>query len=330
MSNGISHELLKGAKKHQDKSFREAEAIYLDVLVQNPQNSDAYHLLSVLEFDLQNYDQSLEYAHKAIAINPKVSHYYVSLAQALEKTGNAESALQSYREALKLDPYQIDAYFSAASLFIASMRTDEAITLYEQALSIFPDDLELIITLAKIYHYEQNPVKATELYEKALQIKPDDVNALSGLSEVALALGDIKKALINLTYASKISQDPELINHLAKLYAQIGLVEKGTEVYNEYLQESPNNAEGCFNFANFLYHQNQIEAALTWYLKSFELAPPLPEARQKWVNRGILLLQFGMKVVRRFKQVSLKRSANKATQSIVTKVEASQECAPHA
>jgi tetratricopeptide (TPR) repeat protein len=330
MSNGISHELLQGAKMHQDKAFREAEAIYLDVLAQNPQDSDAHHLLSMLEFDLQNYAQSLEYAHKAIAINPTVSHYYVSLAQALEKTGDLENALLAYMQALKLDPYQIDAYFSAASLYIASMRTDVAIALYEQAFSLFPDDLELLITLAKVYHYEQNLAKATELYEKALQIKPDLIEALSGLSETALAQGDIKKALINLTYASKISQDPELINYLAKLYVQIGLVEKGIEVYNEYLQESPNNAEGCFNFANFLYHQNQIEEALTWYLKSFELAPPLPEARQKWVNRGIQLLQFGMKTVRRFKEMSLKPFSNNAIQSLVTDKDATQECTPHA
>jgi Tfp pilus assembly protein PilF len=201
------------------------------------------------------------------------------------------------------------------------MRTDVAIGLFEQALNLFPDDLELLITLANLYHYEQNAAKATALYEKALQIKPDEIKALSGLSESALAQGDIKKALINLTYASKISPDPELINHLAKLYVQIGLVEKGKEVYTEYLQESPNNAEGCFNFANFLYHQNQIEEALTWYLKSFELAPPLPEARQKWVNRGIQLLQFGMKTVRRFKAMFLKP---------ITEKDASQECISNA
>ena len=117
-STSLAGLLQQGFSHHQAGRVREAEAIYRQLLAQEPGNADGWHLLGMAVSQLGQSDTAAQYIAKAIELQPKVPFYHYNLGNALKGAGRLEEAQGSYARALKLKPDYVEASINRGAILL--------------------------------------------------------------------------------------------------------------------------------------------------------------------------------------------------------------------
>ena len=89
---------------HQAGRLAEAEAIYRQVLGQDPARPDALDLLGALACQTGHLDAAIELIGRAIALAPGVAAYHNDLAESYHRSGRLTEAIASLGRAIELNP----------------------------------------------------------------------------------------------------------------------------------------------------------------------------------------------------------------------------------
>lgn len=119
----------------------EAMEVLRALLELEPRRSrEFYQRLASYSMQLQRDDEALEFAARALALNPDDAQGHYRLAQLYRQQGNPARAVVEYRRALDLNDRLYDAYLELADLHETRSETQEAIRVYLRLLSKSPDD----------------------------------------------------------------------------------------------------------------------------------------------------------------------------------------------
>src|SRR5438874_13127774 len=91
-------------EQHRDGNFQRAEALYTEILRQDPGNVDAIHLLGVLAHQGQQPQIAVDLISAAIRKRPDVAVFHYNLAEALHALDRVDEAEAAYRRAVELAP----------------------------------------------------------------------------------------------------------------------------------------------------------------------------------------------------------------------------------
>ena len=72
---------------HHVGKFSEAEQLYQQILVDNPQNADALHLLGVIAYQVGKHEIAINLITQAIEINPQQIEAYNNLSIVFKEQG---------------------------------------------------------------------------------------------------------------------------------------------------------------------------------------------------------------------------------------------------
>ncbi len=125
----ITEQLLSGIQAQQSGDLGRAEAIYLQVLQQCPDQPDALHLLGTVAQAKGQLELATSLIASAIEQDPEVALYHHNLGVVYESSGQAEAALECYQESLRLNPNAYTSIFRAGRLLVNLRRCLEAIPL---------------------------------------------------------------------------------------------------------------------------------------------------------------------------------------------------------
>src|SRR6266446_7524783 len=89
---------------HHAGRLPEAEAIYQQVLAQDPRNADALHFLGVIALQVGRNEIAVDLLRRAITVSSAVAKFHSNLAVALSTLGHAEEAIAECRKAIQLKP----------------------------------------------------------------------------------------------------------------------------------------------------------------------------------------------------------------------------------
>jgi Flp pilus assembly protein TadD len=175
---------------HQAGRLTEAEPLYREVLMCEPNHADALHLLGVLAAQSFRFGEATELIGKACALAPNVAAYRRHLGNAMSEKKDFHGAVDAYGQALRLVP---DCYVSHDGLGAALRETgqfDEALQSHRRSLALNPNNviahLNLGITLGKKGLLQE----AIDSYRRAIAIAPNTCDAHWNLSQLLLLLGD--------------------------------------------------------------------------------------------------------------------------------------------
>ena len=129
----------QGIALHQQGNFPEAQVIYEQVLLIQPNHFDALQLLGVLFAQVKKYPQAVEFLSKALEINPNHAGAYSNRGNVLQDLKRPDEALASYDQAIKINPDYAEAYYNRGTILQELKRFDEALASYDQAIKINPD-----------------------------------------------------------------------------------------------------------------------------------------------------------------------------------------------
>src|SRR4051812_33397526 len=111
MSQVPPEQALNAAVQHHLAGrVNEAEALYRQILLQEPQNAAALHLLGVIYYQQRDYAQALPLVDQAIQNAPAVADYHNTRGEIFRAQFRWDEAIAALRRAIELKPTYAEAY----------------------------------------------------------------------------------------------------------------------------------------------------------------------------------------------------------------------------
>lgn len=192
---------------HQQGRLDQAEQLYKEILLAQPQNFNALQLLATIAVQRGHSAAALELLSHVFRLNPNHASSLNNRGIALFQQNRLEEALASYDRALELEPDYAEAHNNRAHALLDLKRPEEALESCERALAIRPAFLDALINRGAILLDLKRPEEALASYQRALDIAPDDPVALSNRGNALLDLRRSDEALDSCMRAYAIKPD---------------------------------------------------------------------------------------------------------------------------
>ena len=314
---------------HLEGHLQEAEAIYLQLLEQNPGDVECLHHLGLLHADTNRLDTGIQLIRVAIGIEGPKPWLCRNLGIILERCGDRRGAIGCYRQALVEAPTDHEICVALATLLTIETRHGEAaeiwltavesspwnspeeyrcraalanalalagergqaIEQYTRLLTRDPDNLEAIFHRAVAYMQENKSDEAIADFRRTLALSPRHARAANNLGVLEQLGRDYKRAIGH--YRDAIRSDPSYeaaIYNLGSAWQESNHPKAAICVYRKVLKIKPDYAAAWTNIGNAWLAGNQTKTAIDCYRQTLEITPEEPAA--EW-NLGIVSLLRG-------------------------------------
>jgi tetratricopeptide (TPR) repeat protein len=227
--------------RHSKADNIEAQSYFRRALATDTQYSQAIAALAIAVCNAgflgwaddaeRNYQESLELAQRAVALDARYPNAHFALAITCMYTHRSNRAMAEMRQAIELNPS-----FAAAQAILGHMLTyagqpEETIALVEKAIRLSPNDPRLFIWLPalaaahyQLRHYEQavetgrRSWTLNRNWPVGLRYVVAGLAQLDRLGEARAALADLKKLDADLAaferVARRVFQDEAPVDHI--------------------------------------------------------------------------------------------------------------------
>lgn len=331
VADPVRQALETGISLQQSGRLGEAEAIYRKILLAEPRQADALHLLGLLAREAGKLDIAVALIKQAVDIDSRnagycnsmgischdggdvagaipwytraldldptsvIAHY--NMAGSLRDLGQTDRAIDHYRHAISLGPGLILARINLGNLLVRLGRLDEALGCYDQAVAIQPASVEAWANRGNILDALQRWEEALASYDQALSLRPDCVPALRGRGNALRGLGRHHEVLINCDRMDAIGAiDADALDRRGCAFAALGRHIEAVQAFRRSLSLAPDRAGVLNNLAGSLIGLYQFDEALATCDHLLQLQPDHPAGLS---NRGNLL-----KALRRYEEAA--------------------------
>jgi protein O-GlcNAc transferase len=277
---GVQEAFAAALRHHQAGRLSEAERLYRQILLADPQHADALHFLGVLAHQAGRNESAVDLIGKAIAQNGRVPAFHNNLGNALKALDRFEEAVACYRRALALKPDLFTAYYNIGLARQAQGNLAEAASSYERAVTLKPDYAEAHGNLGNTLQAQGNLAAAAASYGRALALRPNYAEAHSNLGNVQKAQGKAAEAVASFERALALKPD------LAEAHLNLGIIflERGKPVeaagcFERALVHKRDYAEACHYLGNALWEQGRSTEAVISYGRALAIKPDYGAAR---------------------------------------------------
>lgn len=289
------NDLNRALELHKLGRLAEAKAIYQEVLVCDPRNADANHLMGALYHAEKNYLKALSLVNQAIDVI-KTAQYLNTRGMIFVDMGRPNEAISDLSAALKLDPQMPEPHNNLSIAYRQIKNLKKSIWHAKKATELRPKFVEGWLSLGAAYQDQDDFILARECYETAKSIDPHSIIAKINLAKLEYNFRDYDSAFSKFTEID--SQYPIEID-VAFPFARI-LIEKdrlpeASDVLVRGFQNTKDtkvlgNLVSQDEFFNILHkvcaYQSDVlgkkELSIELYCKAIESAPKI--AHLAWVN----------------------------------------------
>ncbi|MDP9174915.1 MAG: tetratricopeptide repeat protein [Planctomycetota bacterium] len=264
---------------HQAGRLTDAEAIYRNILSQDPNFADAVHLLGVLAHQVGQTQQAHDLIWRAIGLKPMSGEYYSNLGLVLAKQGKHNQAIAAYKKAARLSPTFAAAHYNVGSALANAGEVREAREALLRAVALNPDFPDAHYTLGNIFLHDGEYPLAFAAYRKAIELRPTHSESYNNLGAALRLSGRPEEAFVCFENALRLQPKfAEAYNNYANALKDVGRVDEALSFFSKSLSISPNNAATASNrIYTLLFHPAQDGASLrrehqAW---SYQFAQPL-------------------------------------------------------
>ncbi len=198
--------------------FPQAIDVLKDAIAKNPNESEPYLQLAFIYAKyLKKTDQAVDYANRAIALDPRNIEAYQRLYEIELDAGEEKKALQSLERAAKVRSDDPTFWTKLGKLYASIVfrpgsesKPDEIARvneIFKRAAERAGEDSATLKDVADYYASSQQIKEAIPLYLRVLELQPDDVNAREKLATGFVLTNQRAKAVEMLEQI--IKQHPE-------------------------------------------------------------------------------------------------------------------------
>lgn len=286
----IAAELAQGTEHHRAGRFDLAARCYKQVLLHEPGNADALHLMGVLAQAGGEYRAAAELSVQAINAAPEWFAPYVGLGNAAQALGDLDTAEQAFRAGIRLNDQVAEPWCNLANLLNQDGRHDEALQAAARSVSLDASLAEGHNNFGNALMGLGSPDEASVCYRRAVKLKPDYVDAWINLGGALAELGDDDNALAAYDRALVMGDAPECRSRRAEVLGRLGRFAEAEAECRHVLAGVPDDVPAMINLAAVLGWQGRFaeaEALLTYGLERH------PESAELHWNLAIELIRSG-------------------------------------
>jgi predicted TPR repeat methyltransferase len=174
---------------------REAGAMCLRILEDDPGNADALHFAGVLAHKVKHHDEAILLIRRSLDVVPDQADWHSNLGIALQATGDFEGAIAAFQRAIELQPAHANAHANLGVLLRVFRRLEEAEASYRRAIELDPNNAGVYHNLAILLDQLGRTPEALEAFCKAITLNPKHPDARYHLAFAYSVLGERDKAI---------------------------------------------------------------------------------------------------------------------------------------
>jgi predicted O-linked N-acetylglucosamine transferase (SPINDLY family) len=248
---------------HQTGKLADAERLYLQLMVAEPREPTAHHMLGVVRAQQGRNDEALELMSAALALRPNAPEVLSNYGNVLRAQGRFGEALASYDSALSVKPDYFATWNKRALVLRDLGRLDEALESAGKALALQPQYIEALNTEGIVLADLGRMDEALAKYDRALALAP---NFPDTLNNRALALKTLKRpeeALANIELALRAhNMFAEAWNNRGIILADLKRMNEAIHSHDQALALRPDYAEAYNNRAAALFSLKRFSESL--------------------------------------------------------------------
>jgi tetratricopeptide (TPR) repeat protein len=299
---------------HQAGDLARAEALYRQVLADEPRNADAHHLLGLIALTRDEPQRAVEHIQTAIDCNPSAAQFHFHLGAGFTRLGRKQEAVDSharaarlqpgsaqmhnalgtahreagqaapaeaaYRQAVRIDPAYAEARNNLGNALQDQGRLEEAAAQFKAAARLRPDLAEIQFNLGNCCKEQNKIAEAIAAYRRAVALKPDLAMAQQNLGLLLQQQNELAEAVECHRAAARLM--PECIDAHSALGAALQKLDQFDEArrcYYRVLELDPANVTAQYNLATAFHTQGDLREAANYYRAALAAAPHHGEAK---------------------------------------------------
>ena len=209
--NQVQQEINKAINFLGQNKFLEAENTCLKI-IESGDNADAYHILSSIKIYQQEFEDSIKYVKKSIAINDENPGYHVTLGCAYSAKEDYESSVSAFKSAIKINNKIAQVHFYLGESYRKLKKYNDAISSFYNTTELSPDHVGAHLLLGVVYEEKKQFDLSIRAFQKCIEIMPDYVEAHINLGICYLLIGDYENGWREYEWRRKLlkSSDDKL------------------------------------------------------------------------------------------------------------------------
>ena len=275
----------------RDNRPAEAKALLSRVCEQNPDDVEAWYLLSCIHGMQGNMDEAGKCCRRVIALKPDHDEAHVNLGNVLFYQGKLDEAILHYQKVIRINPNNCRAHCGLGNALSSLGNHDQATAHYRAALHLNPNFIEAYYNLGNSQMAQEKYGDAINSYHQVIRLNPNNAAAYNNLGISYKESGDITPAMEN--YRTAIRLQPNWVvpyNNLAILLKENGFLQEAYDTAQHALSIQPDFADALFNLGNILLEQGKIEEGIAYLRRAISVNPQYADA---YNNLGMALMNQG-------------------------------------
>lgn len=260
-----------GTHAFMSKRTMEAITLFEKALAIDPNRADSLLWLGNIYRAEQNFPEAIRLHQHAHRVDERNIEVLLELSKDLEGAKRYEEALQSFQKILKLEPDNLTALIRKRDLNIRLERWNEALEIQHRLLKAHLPNQEKEAENALLigYMYEVgrqllergHPDKARRYFRGAIKKDRSFLPAYIGLGEILIHEGKTKEAVEILKKVYTRTRSVIILHRLEELFLDQGEPGEIIRVYQDALQQDPQNPVLQFYLGKLYYRLEMIDEA---------------------------------------------------------------------
>ncbi len=309
----FTHNLIEANRQKILGNFDAVKTLYDKCLELNPQSATVYYELSSYYVQQNKLDKAIDYAQKAVALQPDNTWYKALLGVLYKQTKQFSKAIHIYQDITKTNPGRIDFWYELAYLYLYVNKPNKSLKIFDIIENNMGIDENVCLEKEKIYIQKRQYTKANQEIQKLINSNPSEIryygmlaesyimqnrlndadslfkkmlslDSLNGLVHLSMAdyyrlKKDWKRSFEHLEIAFK-SSDIETDTKIKMLITMSGYNNQNSELATEtdkllniLLNTYPNDPKVLTLYTDILLRKNDIDSARTTLLKIINIDP---------------------------------------------------------
>ena len=198
--NDIHARIAHAIARHREGDVDGAIGIYRQLVDEEPENADLWHLLGVAVHQKGNGGLAAELIETAISLNSGAADYHANLAMVRRGLGDDGGAEESLRRSIEIDASHARSYANLAGVLRSRGDLIGALEAAETAVRLRPDDAEAQNNFGNALKDNGRPHEAASAYRRAIAINSDFALAHWNLSLALASLGEWQEAFAEMAW----------------------------------------------------------------------------------------------------------------------------------
>ena len=242
-TSSVTQQLAKGHALQQQGRLLEAAETLRQLLLHEPRNGHALHLLGVTLGQMGRPQEAIDLIVAAISVQPTNPYMHANLGNALREAGQNAEALASYDRAVALQPDMAAAHRGRGLVLTRLGQTQQALASLTRALQLAPRDAAAHNDLGVALESLGRNQEALDQFVHATGLDPYHAEAHHNLGIVQMILGQHADALTSLERALSLQpRRAALLANRGRALRALGRDAEALSSYDAALALSPADA----------------------------------------------------------------------------------------